>query len=133
VLVNNTGTTTDSYPYIEAARPYDHCIFIGSEEDIPEALNKKDPLAKLLKKEMVQKKPWEKKTCEKIIIEYPELEEKIEYVLPPHHSSTPIILEFNLPIKKTKVHEKHGQEIIHYTPEFKKFKFEVDVLNNIVE
>ncbi len=131
VLVNNTATTTEGYPYIEikAKDLYNHCIFIGSEEDIPEDLNTKGLLKKSIKRKMVQKKPLKRKACEKIISKYPELEEKLEYMLLPHHYTQPIKLEFSLPIKKTKVHKKHGQEVIHYIPEFKNFRFEVNVLN----
>ncbi|MCK4553883.1 LamG domain-containing protein [Candidatus Parcubacteria bacterium] len=133
-LVNNTATTSEGYPYIEikANDLYNHCIFTGDEEDIPEDLNKKGWLKKIIKKKMIRKKPLNRKLCEKIINKYPEIEEKLEYTLLPHHHTKPIKLEFSLPIKKTKTIKYHGKEITIYIPEFRKFKFEVEVMNKVV-
>ncbi len=131
-LVNATGITTDGYPYIEASEPYNHCIFTGDEQDIPEPLTKKGLLSRLIKRKIKQKKLLSKKLCEKIISQYPELEDKFQYILPPNRFTQPITLEFSLPIKKTKVIKRRGQEITIYIPEFRRFDFEVELRNNVV-
>ncbi len=132
-LINSTGITTDGYPYLEVIEPYNHCIFTGEEQDIPESLNQKAWLSKLIKRRLKQKKPLLRKTCEIIIEQYPELENKLEYVLLPHHFTQPIKLEFSLPIKKIKIIKLFGQEITIYIPEFQHFDFDIEVLNKIVE
>ncbi|MFH1427023.1 MAG: hypothetical protein ABIG60_00630 [Patescibacteria group bacterium] len=133
VLINNTGTTTDGLPFIEVQSPYNDCIFIGSEEDIPESLNKRGLLSRAVKRKMIQKKPLGKLACELIINKYPELEEKLEYALLPHNFTEPITLEFSLPVKKTQTIKLFNKEITIYIPEFRKFDFEVEIMNRVVE
>ena len=75
-----------------------------------------------------------RENCEKIIKKYPQFEDKIEWVLGPKRFSESAELEFSLPIKEIKIKKKKkGEEVTNYVPEFKNFKFEVEVLNRIVE
>ncbi|MCK4553885.1 hypothetical protein KAU19_02900 [Candidatus Parcubacteria bacterium] len=94
---------------------------------------KRKLLSRLIKRKIKQKKLLPRKLCEEIISQYPELKDKFQYALPPKKFIQPVILEFSLPIKKTKIIKKRGQEITIYIPKFKNFKFEAEVRNKVVE
>ncbi len=132
-FINTTGATMDGYPYIEIDQPYNHCVFTGNEQDIPEPMAKRKLLSRFIKRKIKQKKPLPKKLCEKIISQYPELEDKFQYILPPNRFTQPMTLEFSLPVKQTKIIKMRGKKITIYIPEFSRFGFEVEVKNKVVE
>ncbi|MDP2683728.1 MAG: right-handed parallel beta-helix repeat-containing protein [bacterium] len=122
-FVNPTGITKDGIPYLDIGQPYNQCIFVGNQEDIVETKDKQ------LEKILLNEKIMNKNMCERLIKKYPQLEDKLEYILSPNHYTEPIELKFSLLIKKTKIIENRKGEKTIYTPEFKNFNFDVGVLN----
>ena len=118
-LLNYTGTTTDGTPYLEIDNPYNQCIFIGTEQDLP------TNMPWLTKKILLKDGPILKSVCEQVIKKYPLVEDMMEYILAPNRFTDNIELEFRIPDKKV-IHTKRGD--IH-VPEFLDFDFGVGILS----
>lgn len=73
---------------------YRHCLFTGTESDIPTTVDKRT------KNRLLKEKPVKDKKCSKIISTYPELSLFLEDVLPAHKFTEDKTLQFKVQDKK---------------------------------